>query len=213
MSNSIIDSLDTLYKEGVLTLEDILKLLNVPTATKVNNTSAKEACTVDDTVQAEYKKCVKCGQVLPVEEFSKDNKRKDRLQSWCKGCQKEYRDQHKQKNTNQKNNNTDVSLVESSWKKVIEKIKDDRKLSIAALLREVSSFNVKDNILYLIFNDNFSFARTRLNSQDTIKYVESVIREVTNRSFNIQIYLESEVANLHKQEEINTKQRRFKWQL
>ena len=45
----------------------------------------------------------------------------------------------------------DVKLVESSWKKVIQKIKEDKKLSIAALLREVSSFNVKDNILYLIF--------------------------------------------------------------
>ena len=65
----------------------------------------------------------------------------------------------------------DVRLVESSWKKVTQKIKDDRKLSVAALLKEVNTFNVKDNILYLIFNDNFSFARSRLNSKDTIEYV------------------------------------------
>ena len=97
----------------------------------------------------------------------------------------------------------DVKLVESSWKKVIQKIKEDKKLSIAALLREVSSFNVKDNILYLIFNDNFSFARSRLNSKDTIEYVESIIREVLNRSFNIQIYLKSEVASLNLSETIN----------
>ena len=97
----------------------------------------------------------------------------------------------------------DVSLVESSWKKIIQKIKDDRKPSIYALLKEVNSFNVKDNILYLIFNDNFSFARSRLSSQDTIKYVESVIREVINRSFNIQIYLKSEVANLNLEETSN----------
>ena len=91
----------------------------------------------------------------------------------------------------------DVKLVESSWKKVIQKIKEDKKLSIAALLREVSSFNVKDNILYLIFNDNFSFARSRLNSKETIDYIESIIREILNRSFNIQIYLKSEVASLN----------------
>ena len=97
----------------------------------------------------------------------------------------------------------DVSLVESSWKKIIQKIKDDRKPSIYALLKEVNSFNVKDNILYLIFNDNFSFARSRLSSQDTIKYVESVIRDVINRSFNIQIYLKSEVANLNLEETSN----------
>lgn len=97
----------------------------------------------------------------------------------------------------------DVRLVESSWKKITQKIKDDRKLSVAALLKEVNTFNVKDNILYLIFNDNFSFARSRLNSKDTIEYVESIIREVLNRSFNIQIYLKSEVASLNLSETIN----------
>lgn len=97
----------------------------------------------------------------------------------------------------------DVRLVESSWKKITQKIKDDRKLSIAALLKEVNTFNVKDNILYLIFNDNFSFARSRLNSKDTIEYVESIIRAVLNRSFNIQIYLKSEVASLNLSETIN----------
>ena len=97
----------------------------------------------------------------------------------------------------------DVRLVESSWKKVTQKIKDDRKLSIAALLKEVNTFNVKDNILYLIFNDNFSFARSRLNSKETIEYIESIIREVLNRSFNIQIYLKSEVASLNLSETIN----------
>ena len=97
----------------------------------------------------------------------------------------------------------DVRLVESSWKKVTQKIKDDRKLSVAALLKEVNTFNVKDNILYLIFNDNFSFARTRLNSKETIEYIESIIREVLNRSFNIQIYLKSEVASLNLSETIN----------
>ena len=96
----------------------------------------------------------------------------------------------------------DVKLVESSWKKVIQKIKEDKKLSIAALLREVRSFNVKDNILYLIFNDNFSFARSRLNSKETIDYIESIIREILNRSFNIQIYLKSEVTSLNLQEEV-----------
>ena len=97
----------------------------------------------------------------------------------------------------------DVRLVESSWKKITQKIKDDRKLSVAALLKEVNTFNVKDNILYLIFNDNFSFARSRLNSKETIEYIESIIRSVLNRSFNIQIYLKSEVASLNLSETIN----------
>lgn len=94
----------------------------------------------------------------------------------------------------------DVKLVESSWKKIIQKIKDDKKLSIYALLKEVSSFYVKENALFIIFNDNFSFARSRLSSQDTIKYVEQVIREVLNRSFHLKIYLKSEIASMNLEE-------------
>ncbi|MEG0844521.1 MAG: DNA polymerase III subunit gamma/tau [Romboutsia sp.] len=91
----------------------------------------------------------------------------------------------------------DVKLVEGSWKNIIQKIKEDRKPNIYALLKEVDSFNVNDNILYIIFNDNFSFARSRLSSKETIEYVEKIIREVLNRSFNLQILLKSEVKNIN----------------
>ncbi|WP_419725959.1 DNA polymerase III subunit gamma/tau [Terrisporobacter petrolearius] len=98
----------------------------------------------------------------------------------------------------------DVKLVEASWKKIIGKIKDDKKPSIYALLKEVSSFYVKENALFIIFNDNFSFARSRLSSEETIKYVEQVIREVLNRSFHLKIYLKSEIASMNL-EEANSK--------
>ncbi|MCC3870402.1 DNA polymerase III subunit gamma/tau [Terrisporobacter mayombei] len=91
----------------------------------------------------------------------------------------------------------DVKIIESSWKKIIQKIKDDKKPSIYALLKEVSSFYVKENALFIIFNDNFSFARSRLSSEETIKYVEQVIREVLNRSFHLKIYLKSEIASMN----------------
>ncbi|WP_270305027.1 DNA polymerase III subunit gamma/tau [Terrisporobacter petrolearius] len=98
----------------------------------------------------------------------------------------------------------DVKLVEASWKKIIGKIKDDKKPSIYALIKEVSSFYVKENALFIIFNDNFSFARSRLSSEETIKYVEQVIREVLNRSFHLKIYLKSEIASMNL-EETNSK--------
>lgn len=94
----------------------------------------------------------------------------------------------------------DVKMVEASWKKIIQKIKDDKKPSIYALLKEVSNFYVKDNALFIVFNDNFSFARSRLSSEETIKYIEQVIREVLNRSFNLKIYLKSEIANMNLEE-------------
>lgn len=92
--------------------------------------------------------------------------------------------------------NEDVRLVESSWKRIIQRIKNDKKPSIYALLKEVSDFYIKENSLFIIFNDNFSFARSRLSSQETMKYVEQVIREVLNRSFHLKIYLKSEIKSI-----------------
>ena len=73
---------------------------------------------------------------------------------------------------------------------------------VDVLVLQFPSISFVGNILYLIFNDNFSFARSRLNSKETIDYIESIIREILNRSFNIQIYLKSEVTSLNLQEEV-----------
>ena len=38
----------------------------------------------------ETKRCSKCGQILPLEKFSKSEKSRDGYQSMCKACQAEY---------------------------------------------------------------------------------------------------------------------------
>ena len=104
---------------------------------------------------------------------------------------------------NQQNNNTvekqedenieyenlkgdDIKLVEKSWKKILQKMKEDKNQVIRALLQDVDSFNI-------------SFAKSRLDSPATIQYVEKVIREVLNRSFSVKIALKSQLSNLNTQ--------------
>lgn len=116
--------------------------------------------------------------------------------------------------SNQQNNNTvekqedenieyenlkgdDVKLVEKSWKKILQKMKEDKNQVIRALLQDVDSFNISEDTLYIIFTDNYSFAKSRLDSPSTIQYVEKVIREVLNRSFSVKIALKSQLANLN----------------
>ena len=117
---------------------------------------------------------------------------------------------------NQQNNNTvekqedenieyenlkgdDVKLVEKSWKKILQKMKEDKNQVIRALLQDVDSFNISEDTLYIIFTDNYSFAKSRLDSPATIQYVEKVIREVLNRSFSVKIALKSQLSNLNTQ--------------
>ena len=115
---------------------------------------------------------------------------------------------------NQQNNNTvekqedenieyenlkgdDIKLVEKSWKKILQKMKEDKNQVIRALLQDVDSFNISEDTLYIIFTDNYSFAKSRLDSPVTIQYVEKVIREVLNRSFSVKIALKSQLLNLN----------------
>ena len=115
---------------------------------------------------------------------------------------------------NQQNNNTvekqedenieyenlkgdDIKLVEKSWKKILQKMKEHKNQVIRALLQDVDSFNISEDTLYIIFTDNYSFAKSRLDSPSTIQYVEKVIREVLNRSFSVKIALKSQLANLN----------------
>ena len=115
---------------------------------------------------------------------------------------------------NQQNNNTvekqedenieyenlkgdDIKLVEKSWKKILQKMKEDKNQVIRALLQDVDSFNISEDTLYITFTDNYSFAKSRLDSPATIQYVEKVIREVLNRSFSVKIALKSQLANLN----------------
>ena len=60
-------------------------------------------------------------------------------------------------------------------------------------------FNISEDTLYIIFTDNYSFAKSRLDSPATIQYVEKVIREVLNRSFSVKIALKSQLSNLNTQ--------------
>ena len=117
---------------------------------------------------------------------------------------------------NQQNNNTvekqedenieyenlkgdDIKLVEKSWKKILQKMKEDKNQVIRALLQDVDSFNISEDTLYIIFTDNYSFAKSRLDSPATIQYVEKVIRGVLNRSFSVKIALKSQLSNLNTQ--------------
>jgi len=43
------------------------------------------------------KVCNKCGKEKPISEFHKNRNSKDGLNSWCKKCHKEYRDENKEK--------------------------------------------------------------------------------------------------------------------
>ncbi|MGL6105018.1 DNA polymerase III subunit gamma/tau [Romboutsia sp.] len=90
----------------------------------------------------------------------------------------------------------DVKLIEASWDKIRKVIKDDKQVPLSVLLGDIDSFNVYENVLYLIYAEGYGFAKKKLNEENTIVYIEKMIRETINRSFSIRVILESEVNNI-----------------
>lgn len=90
----------------------------------------------------------------------------------------------------------DVKLVEKSWENILTHIKKDKNMPVYAILREARDFNVNSNNLYIVFDDNFAFAKNKLSDTKTLAYVEGVVREILNRSFSIKIILKSESKNI-----------------
>lgn len=46
---------------------------------------------MEDTKVEGFKRCIKCGRILPITEFSKDKSRKDGLNHYCKQCDRAKR--------------------------------------------------------------------------------------------------------------------------
>lgn len=92
--------------------------------------------------------------------------------------------------------NEDVELIEKSWENILTHIKKDKNMPVYAILREAKEFNVSANNLYIVFDDSFAFAKNKLSDEKTRNYIESVIREILNRSFSIKIILKSETKNI-----------------
>ncbi len=90
----------------------------------------------------------------------------------------------------------DVKLIEKSWENILSHIKKDKNMPVYAILREARDFNVSANNLYIVFDDNFAFAKKKFSDVKTLEYIEGVVREILNRSFSIKIIMKSESKNI-----------------
>lgn len=96
----------------------------------------------------------------------------------------------------------DVRQLEKIWPNILEQIKKDKQMPVQALLREVKNFNIYGNTLYIIFDDNFAFAKNKLSSHNTLTYIESVIRNISHRNFQIKVILNSQAKDINFEEDI-----------
>ncbi|WFD10327.1 DNA polymerase III subunit gamma/tau [Tepidibacter hydrothermalis] len=91
--------------------------------------------------------------------------------------------------------NPDVLEIENSWMQILEYMKNDKQMSIQAMLKEINDFEMENNTLIMLVDDNFKFIKDRLNRDEEKSYIKSVINNITGQNINIKIELKSNMVN------------------
>ncbi|MCT4509926.1 MAG: DNA polymerase III subunit gamma/tau [Tepidibacter sp.] len=87
-----------------------------------------------------------------------------------------------------------VTEIENVWPEILEYMKNDKQMSIQAMLKEINDFEMDNNTLVMLVEDKFKFIKDRLNRDDEKSYIKSVINNITDQNVNIRIELKSQMT-------------------
>ena len=86
----------------------------------------------------------------------------------------------------------DLKKIERLWDKILDKMKQDRKMPVRAMLLEKKNLKEHNGVLYIIFDEKFAFAKKSLSDHGNSEYIESVVRDIVHKNFSVKVILESE---------------------
>lgn len=124
----------------------------------------------------------------PVEKTS-DSKRKS-------SKQKSKKSETENKKSYEEVRSDDLEKIEKSWDMIMDRMKRDRKMPVRAMLLEKKSLKEHNGVLYIIFSEQFGFAKKSLTEQGHIEYIESVIKDIVHKNFSVKVILESEAKSI-----------------
>ncbi len=91
--------------------------------------------------------------------------------------------------------NPDVVEIENSWAEILEYMKNDKQMSIQAMLKEINDFEMENNTLIMLVDDKFKFIKDRLNRDEEKLYIKSVINNITGQNINVKIEMKSDMLS------------------
>ena len=87
--------------------------------------------------------------------------------------------------------------IVEDWEKLLNQMQRDKKMPLRAFLSEKLDLRYKNEILYVIFNEGFTFALGRLNEEENYKYIKSTMRKVFGLNIEPRFILEADVAKMN----------------
>jgi len=90
----------------------------------------------------------------------------------------------------------DMEYIEENWGKLLERLVKDRKMPLKAFLEDKHALRYKNNILYVILSDGFSFAIDRLTQADTHKYLKDIISETYQMDIDVRFIVKEDMDKM-----------------
>ncbi|WP_101773764.1 DNA polymerase III subunit gamma/tau [Peptostreptococcus faecalis] len=90
----------------------------------------------------------------------------------------------------------ELDSIISEWDKLLEQMKRDKKMPLRAFLAEKSDLKYKNEILYVIFSDEFSFALDRLEEPENKTYIQNIMKKVFGLNIEPRFILKSNISKM-----------------
>lgn len=92
--------------------------------------------------------------------------------------------------------NEELQDIVDDWDRMLEQMRVDKKMPLRAFLVEKLDLKYKNEILYVIFNEGFTFAIDRLNEDENYAYIKATMRKVFGLNIEPRFILEKDLANM-----------------
>ena len=91
----------------------------------------------------------------------------------------------------------ELKEIVADWDKLLNKMKRDKRTPLRAFLAEKKDLRYKNEILYVIFDEGFTFAVERLNEEDNYKYTVKSMREIFGLNIEPRFILDTQMDDMN----------------
>ena len=91
----------------------------------------------------------------------------------------------------------ELKEIIADWDKLLNKMKREKRTPLRAFLAEKKDLRYKNEILYVIFDEGFTFAVERLNEEDNYKYTVKSMREIFGLNIEPRFILDTQMDDMN----------------
>ena len=90
----------------------------------------------------------------------------------------------------------ELQVIIDDWDRLLDQMRKDKMVPLRAFLAEKRALRYKNEILYIIFDEGFSFAIERLEEEKNYKYIVNTMHNIFGLNIEPRFILDTEIDNI-----------------